>query len=57
MKRITQEQAAAILEQAAHLEPTIHTTDRFITFGINASGKEFVLISYGFNGEIALGMM
>lgn len=57
MQQITQKQAADILEQAVHLESTIHTTERFITFGIDAGGREFVLISYGLEGGMALGMM
>jgi len=55
MQQITQQQLADILQKAAHLDPTIHTSERFITFGINADGREFVAISYGVEGKVALG--
>lgn len=56
MQKITLQQAADYLEEAAYLEEPIGAGPRVINFGINSDGEEFILINDAM-GDSALAML
>lgn len=57
MQTITFDQAHEVIDQASCLQPTIDCGDKTVHFGIDALGREFVLIVSAMTGKGKLGIL